>query len=297
MKSFYRFILALPLIVLLTGCDIDITNLTSEAVPDNPSGVFTITVDVRSRSANIVENSIDPHIVIDGQTYPMNASSLGPNRWEFDYEMPPGRKDVTYYFVVDYKMETRRGGQRPRQAFSDLQPLRVISRFPVSLETNRAPIGARVGVMGRGFKSSDQIFVGGQPAQTVYHSPNSLSFFVPPLNPGLVYPVQLADGDRVMNAGNLRVDGGTLRVVPSSLAMAKGESRNLVFTLNQEAPPEGLLIPVYTDLPDALEMPEVRIPGGSRSVNVRVRAVEEGEGSLFVEMPGFQPITIPINVD
>lgn len=281
---------------MLTGCDLEITNLTTEAVPDNPSGVYTITVDVRSRSANIIENSIDPHIVIDGQTFPMSPSGLGPNRWEFDYEMPAGRKDVTYYFVVDYKMETRRGGERQRQAMSDLQPLRVIGRFPVSLETNRAPIGSRVGIMGRGFKPSDQVFVGGQPAQTVYHSPNALSFFVPPLNPGMVHPVQLADEDRVMNAGNLRVDGGSLRVVPTSLALSTGESRNLVFTLNQEAPPEGLLIPVTTDLPDEIEMPEVRVPAGSRSVNVRVRGLEPGEGSLFVELPGFKPLTIPVSI-
>lgn len=266
-------------------------------MPENPSGIYTITLEVDRINSSVVRDSIDPSIVIDGQVYPMERSRLGGSLWEFEYRLPQGRRDASYYFQVEYGVQPRRGSVREREAASPLQSLRIVSRYAMSLESHRAPVGTKIGVVGRGFRSSDEIVVGGLAAETVYQGPNSLSFYVPMLEPGQNYPVMLVDGNRSMRAGVLRVDEAQMRVTPSSLSFATGESRNLIFTLDQEAPPGGLRIPVTTDIPDSIIMPEVMVPGGSRTINIRVTGDRRGSGSLFVEAPGFEEIEIPVQIN
>lgn len=297
MKKLTVLISSLFALAFLTGCDdVALNDLTPSAMPENPSGIYTITLEVDRINSNVVRESIEPSIVIDGQIFPMERSRLGGNVWEFEYRLPQGRRDATYYFQVEYSIQPRRGSLREREAVSRQHSLRIVSRYAMSLETHRAPVGTKIGVVGRGFRSTDEIVVGGVAAETIFHGPNSLSFFVPMLEPGQNYPVLLVDGNRSMRAGVLRVDGAQMRVTPSSLSFAVGESRNLIFTLDQEAPPAGLRIPVTTDIPDSIIMPEVIVSGGSRTANVRVTGDRTASGSLFVEAPGFAEITIPVRI-
>lgn len=291
--------LALAAAVLLSGCDygdVSINNLTPSTLAENHSNVYTLTVSVKPQTKNVVEDSIRPNIVIDGETYPMEQSRLSDDLFEFEYQLPAGRQDASYYFLVDYEVELRGGFIKQREAFSDIQSFRLANRYAFSLDVTRAPVGSQVGVIGRGFKRSDTISIGGIDAATTYNSSNSLHFHVPSLEPGNSYMVQLSDGESVLNVGTLRVDPGTITVSPSSLSIDSGGRSMLVFSVNAPAPEGGLYIDVTTDAPESIIMPEVIIPAGARSVNVPVEGGEPGRGELYVEMEGYNSVTVPVNV-
>ena len=151
-------------------------------------------------------------------------------------------------------------------------------------------------VLGRGFTPQDEVYVGNQAAQTTFRSSNSLSFMIPALRAGRNYPVSVGPQGSGISVGTIRVDEGALTVAPSSLTLATGEKRLLVFTVPSEAAAGGLLLDVTTDIPKSVIMPEVIVPEGSRSVNVAVQGGTPGSGSLYVSAPGFGETTIPITV-
>ncbi len=281
--------------LLLVGCDLRVNNMTPETVPENPSGYYDIVVSIEPASNKVIADSIEPFIVIDGQTFPMEASARGPHIFEYEYRLPPNRSEARYYFQIDYELDKNQVSTR-RQEITDLQEFRLTDRYALSLDVERAPAGSRVGVVGRGFSQNDRILVGEEEAETVFHSSNSLEFFVPSLPYGREYPVRLVDDEGSMNAGTLRIDPGTIRVEPERISFTTGDRTTLVFTIPTEAPPGGLYIDVMTDVPESIIMPEIIIPGGSRSVNVSVEGGRAGQGSLFIQKPGYEELRIPISV-
>src|SRR5882672_7560276 len=100
--------LAALALLLLTGCDLTITNVTPETVPANPSQIYTITARFELKSSAVVPESVHPRIVIDGQSYDMTRTTAGSDLWEFDYQLPAGRTATKYYFIADY--DTHSGG-------------------------------------------------------------------------------------------------------------------------------------------------------------------------------------------
>jgi hypothetical protein len=291
-------VVALAGSLLLSGCDfgdIEIKNLTPATLAENHSNVYTVTASVKPRTAHVINESIRANIVIDGETFPMQMSHLSPDLFEFDYHLPAGRQDASYYFTVDYKVDIN-GFIKEREAFSSVHSFKLANRFAYSLEVTRAPVGSQVGVVGRGFKRSDVITIGGLQAPTSFSSANSLHFNVPSLRAGQSYMVQLSDGESTLNVGTLRVDAGTINVSPASLSLEEGQRSMLVFSINSSAPEGGLYIDVTTNVPDSVVMPEVIIPQGSRSVNVPVQGARTGSGKLFIEMDGYRPVTIPVTV-
>ena len=281
--------------LLLVGCDLRITNLTPETVPENPSGYYDIQVLIEPTGSKVLADTIEPFIVIDGQTFPMRPSAAGPNIFEYEYRLPPNRREARYYFQVDYQMEKNQVATK-HQEITDVQEFRLTDRYALSLDVDRAPAGSRVGVVGRGFSRDDRIIVGEEEAETVFHSSNSLEFFVPALPHSRDYRVQLVDAEGSMNVGTLRIDPGTIRVSPERVSFTTGDRTTLVFTIPTEAPPGGLYIEVLTDIPESIVMPEVVIPGGSRSVNVSIEAARPGSGSLFVQKAGYDEVRIPVTV-
>lgn len=282
-------------LVLLGGCNMSLVNLTPETHPANPSNVYTLTLEVNHRSGAVDRESISPQVVIDGQMFPMSPAAVGENLFEFDYRLPPGRDRAAYYYLVRYDIVSD-GRRHQREEHSAIHNLAVVNRYALSLEVDRAPAGSRVALVGRGFSRSDQVFVGGEPAETVFESPTSLAFFLPALPAGRTYQVTLRGAESTLNAGSIRIDEGRLRVVPESLSLTTGARRMLVFTLPSEAPPGGLLIPVTTDVPDSVIMPEVIVPAGSRSVNIPIEGGSPGSGNLYVEAAGFEEIIIPVTI-
>lgn len=279
----------------LTGCDVGITNLTPNVLPENPSQIYTISARVKPKAVNVVPGSVVVRIIIDGQSFDMRKSTLGKEIYEFDYQLPAGRSALAYYFLVNYKYENQ-GILIDREEFTDVIRANIVGRYVLSLETNRGPVGSRVSVLGRGFKADDTVTFDGTPTRTVYDSANSISFFVPAVETGRNYKVEVAGSNGTSPVGTFRVDSTSLTVTPTELTLARGQAQALTFTLSNPAPTGGLLLDVTTDAPDSVIMPEVVVPAGSTTATIEIKGGKPGAGSLFLKGFGASEITVPFSV-
>ena len=286
---------ALVGLFFLAGCNVTITNLTPAALAENPSQIYTISTRVTTKSVNVVPGSIKVRIIVDGQSFDMRKSDLGSNIYEFDYQLPSTRSELAYYFLVNYDYDNQ-GIIRAREDFSDVIRSKIVGRYVLSLETNRGPVGARVSVLGRGFTAQDSVTFDGTPARTVFDSSNALSFFVPAVEIGRNYKVEIVGANGTSSVGTFRVDASTVTVSPSELSLTKGQTQSLTFTLTNPAPTGGLLLDITTDAPDSIIMPEVVVEAGSTSATISVTGGKSGSGSLFLKGYGSGEITIPVSV-
>ena len=282
-------------LAFLSGCaTVKIANLTPASLPENPSEIYTFTLRVNTRSNIVAANSITPRIVVDGQSYAMRPSQLGDGIYEFEYQLPSGRQEVAYYFLVDYRVEGP-GSPNVGEVYTDVQRSQIVRRYVLSLENNRGPVGASIGVLGRGFTPQDSVAFDGTPARTVYASPTSLSFFVPAVSTGHNYRVTLNGATGNSPIGTFRVDPTNVSVSPGSLALRPGETQSLTFSLSNAAPAGGLLLDVTTDVPESVIMPEVIVPAGSNTVTIPVQGGKPGSGSLVLKGYG-SDVTVSVTV-
>lgn len=283
-------------LLLATGCQtIVLTNLTPSSLPQNPSQIYTITLRVTPKSSTIPAASIKPRLIIDGQNFEMKRSAMGQNLFEFDYQVPAGREEIAYYFVVSYQVEGN-GALTPAEAYTGITHAQIVHRYVLSLEVNRGPVGARISVLGRGFTPQDMLYFDGTPTRTVFESPNALSFFVPALPGGQNYKVTLGSSSGNSPVGTFRIDSTTLNVSPSSLSLRTGERQEITFTVPNPAPTGGLLLDLTTDVPDSVIMPEIIVPQGQTSVTVTVEGGRPGNGNLFIKGFGAGEISVPVTV-
>ena len=281
--------------LFLAGCGSTIVNMTSDTIAENPSSIYTITARVKPNETELVKGSLKVQIVIDGQIHPMVKSPLGDGLYEFDYRMPAGRTDATYYLLVNYA--SQRGELVfPVEEFTELRTIKLTNRYVYTLEAVRGPIGARIAIVGRGFTPQDVVYLDSVPARTVFESPNAIAFAVPAVPAGRAYAVSLNNGTTSQQVGSFRVDGLSLDVAPSSLNLTTGGRATLTFSLGSPAPEGGLLIDVSTDVPASVIMPEVIIPAGATTATITVQGGQPGSGNLFVTGAGNGEITVPVTV-
>lgn len=282
------------LIALLAGCGTPITNITSQTVPENPSQIYTITTRIKPKESWHKKENIRVQIVIDGQIHEMHRSTFADDIYEYDFAMPPGVKEASYYILLNYDVPGSLGS-KSREYYSGITHIKLTNRYVFTIEANRGPTGARIGVVGRGFSPQDVVYLDNTPTRTVYESTNSVSFQVPAIPSGN-YRVTLNGAAGNQEIGTFHVDGVALSVAPSSLTLRKGERANMLFSVSTPAPAGGLLVNVSTDVPRSVVMPEVIIPAGMTSVSVAVQGGEPGSGSLFVGAAGKGEISVPISV-
>jgi hypothetical protein len=268
-------------LLVLTGCNLTITNLTPDTVPANPSQIYTITAAFHPTSSQIDTSSVSPKIVIDGSVYKMNKSPAGADLWEFDYQVPAGRNSASYYFICEYVGKNSSGGV-PNEMTSELQTMRIAGRYVIRSEATRAPVGSRVSVLGAGFTTADIVYFDSTPTRTVFESPSALSFFVPAVPPSQNYKLSIVNAAMGnLDVGTFRVDAISFQVSPSALSLRSGEQQALTFTIPSPAPAGGMLIDVRTDVPESVIMPEVMVPANQSSVTIPVQGGKPGSGSLF----------------
>ncbi len=269
--------------------------MTSDTIAENPSSIYTITARVKPNETELVKGSLRVQIVIDGQLHLMEKSPLGDGLYEFDYRMPAGRTEATYYLLVNYA--SQRGDLVfPVEEFTELRTLRLTNRYVYTLEAVRGPIGARIAIVGRGFTPQDVVYLDSVPARTVFESPNAISFSVPAVPAGRAYAVSLNNGTTSQQVGSFRVDGLSLDVAPTSINLTTGGRATLTFALGSPAPEGGLLIDVSTDIPASVIMPEVIIPAGATTATITVQGGQPGTGNLFVTGAGSGEISVPVTV-
>ncbi|HYC72248.1 MAG TPA: cell surface protein [Opitutaceae bacterium] len=267
-------------LLLLTGCEMTVTNLTPLTLPANPSHIYTISASFVPRQRGIIPESIQPRIIIDGRSFNMTKSGAAANVWEFDYQLPAGRTTASYYFICEYDVQSG-SGAAPRDVYSELQTLAVAGRYVLRAEANRAPVGARVNILGAGFTAQDVVYLGNHPTRTVFESPAALSFFVPSVGAGVSYQLQVNGPSGPLDAGTFRVDATEVTVSPASLELVSGAQQDLTFILPSPAPAGGMLIEVTTDIAASIVMPEVMVPAGQTSATVTITGGQPGTGSLY----------------
>jgi hypothetical protein len=284
-------------LLVLTGCNLTITNLTPNTVPANPSQIYTITASFRPTSNQIDPASITPRIIIDGSAYKMNKSTAGTDIWEFEYQIPAGRASASYYFICEFTGKEVASGTVPNEMYSELQTMKIAGRYVIRSEATRAPVGSRVSVLGAGFTTADLVYFDSTPTRTVFESPSSLSFFVPAVSPGRTYRLSVVNSlTGNLDVGTFRVDAISFSVSPSALYLRQGEQQALTFTIPSPAPAGGMLIDVRTDVPDSVIMPEVMVPANATSVTVPVQGGKPGNGSLFfTSSAGESAVAITVN--
>jgi hypothetical protein len=288
--------LAIAATLALAGCEtVTLTNLTPASMPENPSQIYTFSLRVTPRTHTVPPASVAPHIVVDGQSFDMKPSQFGGGLYDFEYQLPAGRDEVAYYFLVNYAVEGN-GTQTPQEAYTDVAHAKIVHRYVLSLEVNRGPVGATIRVIGRGFVQSDTIAFNGQPVRTTYESPGSLSFNVPPFDANRNYQVTLNSSAGNSPVGTFRIDPSTVTVSPSALTLRTGQQQRLTFTLPNPAPPGGTLLDVTTDVPESVIMPEVVVQQGQTSVTITIEGGKPGNGSLFLKGFGAGEVTIPVTV-
>lgn len=285
-----------PLALIMAGCNINVIDLTPSTMKANPSNVYTVTAQIRVKNSAVIKESLRPQIVIDGKVHPMSLTPGSTNLFEYDFRMPSGRSEAAYYMLIHYDRKTDSGAVT-KEIVTELNRFSVENRYTVELEVNRAPVGTRVAVLGRGFTQDDKILVGDTPAATRFDSSTSLSFYVPSLPEGRGYDVKVMGISGEISAGTLRIDSSRVSVRLQPSTIAQGQSSLLVFTIPEEAPPGGLQIDVHTDIPDSVIMDFVRIEAGQRSTSIPVQGGSPGSGSLFITIPGYSEVVVPITVN
>ena len=298
--SFARQILpatgAAVAVAFLAGCaTMSLTNLTPSSLPENPSGIYTFTLRATPKSVNVVPGSVAPHVVVGEQSHDMKKSDTIPGIYEFDYKLPTGQNSIGYYYLVNYQVEGN-GTLDNRESYTEVYHAAVVNRYVLSLEVNRGPVGARIGILGRGFTPQDVVGFDGTPVRTIYESPTSLGFFVPALAPGRSYRVSISSAAGNSEVGSFRVDSSDVSVQPASLSLAPGQKQSITFVVPQPAPAGGLLLDVTTDIPESVIMPEVIVPEGQTSATVTVQGGKPGTGSLFLKGYGSGEVSVPVTV-
>ncbi len=279
-----------------SGCaSMVLTDLTPPSIPENPSQIYTFTLRATPKVTTIVNNSVKPQLIVDGQTFDMKKSTLGADLYEFEYPLANLHDDLNYYYLVGYKVEGN-SIQSPREAYTQLAHTKIVRRYVLSLETNRGPVGSRISVLGRGFTPQDVVLFEGVQAQTEFKSPTSLTFVVPPVPSGKNYKVVVSGSNGISSTYAFRVDSSNVSVSPSSLTLRTGEQQTLVFTLQNPAPAGGTALDVTTDVPECVIMPEVVVPPGQTSVSIPVTGGRAGNCTLFLKGYGSGEISVPVTV-
>ncbi len=288
--------LVLASLVVFAGCTQRIVNLTPERLPQNPSGIYTLSAATDFENEAVVGGTLKMEIVIDGQRHEMEPSPVGEGMWDFTYRMPENRDAAAFYFIASYDSFIR-DSIVPKSDQSPLFRVNLANRYVITMESERGPVGSRIPVVGRGFTEFDTIRIGGIEAETDYGNANAISFVVPALEADKGYQVEIDGSDGRLPIGVFRVDAARLQVSPSTLRVTVGERGTFVVGIGTMAPRGGLPVEALTDIPEALVMPEIVIPHGSRTVSVPFEGRSRASGEVYLKAPGFEEVRLPVIIE
>lgn len=297
MKS--KLLITIPLALsafLLSGCEMLLTNLTPRQVHANPSGIYAMNVEAKVDDADINQATISPSIVIDGHKHKMYRKDASKPIYTFDYRLPDGDHLARYYYEFEYDVN-QDGKNQHKHIYSKVYDFELINRYITRIESERGIIGATIPVVGRGFAKTDKIRIGEIAAETHFESPFSITFKVPALPANKSYPVYLDGKNGSLSMGELYIDAARININHNELTLQKNERRLLVIDLERPAPKEGIELEVTTNIPDSIIMPEARVAGGAKSINIWIEGSNEGSGDLFITAPGYSEVVLPLHVN
>jgi len=283
------------LLLSLAGCSQTLTNVTPSVVQRNPSNMYRFTTQCNVPEKKVIPDTFKLELVIDGEKYALKPETSTPGFFYYDYVLGEDRLEAKYYFELNYQ-QNHHGRLKNHVAKTSLSTFKIQKCCCFSLDCERAPVGAEVKVLGRGFTPRDRILIGEYNAVTTWDSENILSFQVPQVITDKSYPIYSVCNNEKVFVGNLWVDSNRFMIEPTSISLEKGETTD--FTVSIASPlTYDLLVNVTTDIPDSVIMPEIKIEAGETSATVSIEGGEKGTGHLFVYAQGFAEQEVDIEVD
>lgn len=279
--------------------EIVIKNLTPEELRKNPSGIYTVNVEIAPKCVDIVKDSMKPYIIIDGKMHPMTKNITKENLYSYDFKMPADANIARYYVQLDYAVTTIHGDKKEskkRLLKSRLYDMHLINRYPSALDVNRGPVGALITIAGRGFTNTDIILFGQKEAETHFVSDNIIHFKVPALPGNQSYEVKLLGNQGLLAIGEFKIDSDTILADHARINLKSHERTTIAFEIANTAPLGGLELDVTTNVPESIIMPEIMIPAGSKRATVVIEGGRPSYGELYVSANGFNELTIPISI-
>lgn len=282
-------------LLLLSGCASICDNLTPQKGPQNSSNTYSMRMKSCVKDKGLVAGSVQPQIVINGQTYSMKKDPLLANTFVYDYKMPAEQNHVSYYYLVHYKTQLH-GSIRDCLHSSDLYRFELINRYAHALEADRGHIGASVTIVGRGFSPSDVVKLGDISAKTTYVSSNTISFTVPLVPGNKAYPVRIQNEQAALHIGSFYVDASDFALSIDCIELVSEDKVEFSIKTNMPALDIDLPLHITTDIPDHIIMDPVVIPAGSTSVTVNLECIGRAKGSLHIQALGFNEKVIPVTI-
>jgi hypothetical protein len=117
----------LPLLLLISGCATQLTNLTPQHQERNSTNVYPVEVALGSRQQTLRWDSIHPQIVVGTRFYPMRPTQLMTNRWEGLVPVPAETNIVHYRYKFDFNYNAM-GNPKSDSALSREYTLRIIDK-------------------------------------------------------------------------------------------------------------------------------------------------------------------------
>ena len=94
---------ALAVFVVGTGCTTtSITNLTPSDLPRSNSGLYRVEAAWQSNQKSIIEDTIEPVVIIGETPFPMQPVPFAKDRWETMVPVPGDQNEVHYRFKFNY---------------------------------------------------------------------------------------------------------------------------------------------------------------------------------------------------
>jgi len=104
-----KLLIALPLLsILISGCT-TVTNLTPSVHTRNSTGLYPVEFVWETRQQSVRPTSIQPSVLVETESYPMQSTPLMTNRWEALVPVPENEKSLRYRIKVDYEYGTIHG--------------------------------------------------------------------------------------------------------------------------------------------------------------------------------------------
>lgn len=120
----------LPLlpVLLVAGCTstASFTHMTPSHQPRNTDNLYPVEVAFSSQQQSIRWDSLQPHVLVQGESYPLRPVPVVKNRWEGLIPVPPTANSVTYRFKFDYLYNAFGKDPQPDSSWSPTYSLKVM---------------------------------------------------------------------------------------------------------------------------------------------------------------------------
>ncbi len=121
-----KFLPFLP-VILLAGCTTaSFTRMTPSQQPRNANNVYPVEVAFNSAQQSLRWDSIQPHVLVGDQSFPLRPVPMVKNRWEGVVPVPPSAGQTTYRFKFDYLYNNFGTEPKPDSAWSSVYTLKIV---------------------------------------------------------------------------------------------------------------------------------------------------------------------------